>query len=299
MKGIILAGGTGTRLAPITRGVCKQLVPVYDKPMIYYPLSMLMLAGIRDVCIITAPDDEKRFRALLGNGKQLGISISYLEQPSPGGLAQAFILARDFIAGEPCCLILGDNLFYGDGLPSLLRRCTTLTEGALAFGYKVRDPERYGVIEFDEARRALSIEEKPEHPRSRYAVTGLYFYDSGVSDRAASLAPSPRGELEMTDLNNLYLREDKLFVELLGRGIAWFDMGTFESLHQASSFVRAIQMRQGLKISCIEEVAYRMGYINAEQLRQLAEPRLKNGYGQYLLEVLAEHAPNRSLRAKK
>lgn len=286
MKGIILAGGSGTRLFPITRGVCKQLMPVYDKPMIYYPLSMLLLAGIRDICIITTPGDQARFRELLGDGSQFGVQLTYVMQPSPDGLAQAFLLARDFLAGEPCCLILGDNLFYGDSLPAVLRRCAQLEDGGIVFGYKVRDPERYGVVEFDAESRVLSIEEKPEKPKSRYAVTGLYFYDGTVADMAATLKPSPRGELEITDLNNLYLREGRLKVEFLGRGIAWLDTGTFESLHQASSFVRAVQNRQGLKISCIEEIAYRMGYIDAAALERLAAPMLKNDYGQYLMDIL-------------
>lgn len=290
MKGIVLAGGSGTRLAPITRGVCKQLMPVYDKPMIYYPLSMLLLAGIRDICIITTPGDQPRFQELLGDGSQFGVCFTYVVQPSPDGLAQAFLLARDFLAGEPCCLILGDNLFYGDRLPSLLRRCANLTEGGTVFGYKVRDPERYGVVEFDADSRVLSIEEKLAKPKSRYAVTGLYFYDGAVADMAATLKPSARGELEITDLNNLYLREGRLKVEFLGRGIAWLDTGTFESLHQASSFVRAVQNRQGLKISCLEEIAYRMGYIDAAELERLAAPMLKNDYGQYLMDILHDRA---------
>lgn len=290
MKGIVLAGGSGTRLAPITRGVCKQLMPVYDKPMIYYPLSMLLLAGIRDICIITTPGDQPRFQELLGDGSQFGVCFTYVVQPSPDGLAQAFLLARDFLAGEPCCLILGDNLFYGDRLPTLLRRCANLTAGGTVFGYKVRDPERYGVVEFDADSRVLSIEEKPAKPKSRYAVTGLYFYDGAVADMAATLKPSARGELEITDLNNLYLREGRLKVEFLGRGIAWLDTGTFESLHQASSFVRAVQNRQGLKISCLEEIAYRLGYIDAAALERLAAPMLKNDYGQYLMDILHDRA---------
>ena len=290
MKGIVLAGGSGTRLAPITRGVCKQLMPVYDKPMIYYPLSMLLLAGIRDICIITTPGDQPRFQELLGDGSQFGVCFTYVVQPSPDGLAQAFLLARDFLAGEPCCLILGDNLFYGDRLPTLLRRSANLTAGGTVFGYKVRDPERYGVVEFDADSRVLSIEEKPAKPKSRYAVTGLYFYDGAVADMAATLKPSARGELEITDLNNLYLREGRLKVEFLGRGIAWLDTGTFESLHQASSFVRAVQNRQGLKISCLEEIAYRMGYIDAAALERLAAPMLKNDYGQYLMDILHDRA---------
>ncbi|WP_035066472.1 glucose-1-phosphate thymidylyltransferase RfbA [Nitratidesulfovibrio termitidis] len=288
MKGIILAGGSGTRLYPITMGVSKQLMPVYDKPMIYYPLSVLMLAGIREICIITTPADQPRFRELLGDGAQLGLSFTYIEQPRPEGLAQAFLLARDFLAGEPSCLILGDNLFYGDRLPSLLRQCARLEHGGVVFGYKVRDPERYGVVEFDTACKVISIEEKPAEPRSRFAVTGLYFYDGRAPELAAQLAPSPRGELEITDLNNLYLREGSLSVEFLGRGVAWLDTGTFESLHQAASFVRAVQDRQGLKIACIEEIAWRKGYIDDAALRTLAAPMLKNDYGRYLMDIMED-----------
>ncbi|MBZ2172463.1 glucose-1-phosphate thymidylyltransferase RfbA [Nitratidesulfovibrio sp. SRB-5] len=288
MKGIILAGGSGTRLYPITMGVSKQLMPVYDKPMIYYPLSVLMLAGIREICIITTPADQPRFRELLGDGSQLGLSFTYIEQPRPEGLAQAFLLARDFLAGEPSCLILGDNLFYGDRLPSLLRQCAKLEKGGVVFGYKVRDPERYGVVEFDTACKVISIEEKPAAPKSRFAVTGLYFYDGRAPELAARLAPSPRGELEITDLNNLYLREGNLSVEFLGRGVAWLDTGTFESLHQAASFVRAVQDRQGLKIACIEEIAWRKGYIDDDALRALAAPMLKNDYGRYLMDIMED-----------
>ncbi|MGX7949916.1 glucose-1-phosphate thymidylyltransferase RfbA [Oleidesulfovibrio alaskensis] len=288
MKGIILAGGSGTRLYPITRGACKQLLPVYDKPMIYYPLSVLMLAGIREVCIISTPADLPRFRDILGDGSALGLSFSYIEQPSPDGLAQAFVLARDFIAGQPVCLILGDNLFYGTGLATLLENSARLQQGGIVFGYKVRDPERYGVVEFDKNARVISIEEKPQSPKSRYAVTGLYFYDGRVADVAAGLTPSARGELEITDLNNEYLKQGRLQVEFLGRGVAWLDTGTFESLHQASSFVRAVQDRQGLKIACIEEIAYRKGYICADRLRELAAPMMKNEYGKYLMEVASE-----------
>lgn len=291
MKGIILAGGSGTRLAPITRGVCKQLMPVYDKPMIYYPLSLLMLAGIRDICLITTPEDRSRFEQLFGTGEQLGIQLTYIEQPKPEGLAQAFILARDFLAGEPCCLVLGDNLFHGDSILPLLRSATELTRGAIIFGYKVSDPERYGVVEFDDNQRVLSIEEKPTKPKSRYAVTGLYFYDGRAAELAATLTPSARGELEITDLNNIYLKENTLKVEFFGRGVAWLDTGTFESLHEASSFVQTVQNRQGMKIACIEEIAYRMGFISPEQLRTLAEPMLKNAYGQYLADVLADSTP--------
>lgn len=286
MKGIILAGGSGTRLYPITRGMCKQLIPVYDKPMIYYPLSVLMLAGIREICLISTPFDLPNFRNLLGDGSQLGLSISYTEQPSPDGLAQAFLLARKFIDGKPCCLILGDNLFYGGYLPRLLSAGTCLTHGGIVFGYKVRDPERYGVVEFDENNHVISIEEKPRRPKSRYAVTGLYFYDGRAADLAASLRPSARGELEITDLNNLYLREGSLEVRFLGRGVAWLDTGTFDSLHQASAFVRAVQDRQGLKIACPEEIAYSRGYIDAAQLENLARPMLKNEYGLYLMDIL-------------
>jgi glucose-1-phosphate thymidylyltransferase len=256
--------------------------------MIYYPLSVLMLAGIREVCIISTPADLPRFRDILGDGSALGLSFSYIEQPSPDGLAQAFVLARDFIAGQPVCLILGDNLFYGTGLATLLENSARLQQGGIVFGYKVRDPERYGVVEFDKNARVISIEEKPQSPKSRYAVTGLYFYDGRVADVAAGLTPSARGELEITDLNNEYLKQGRLQVEFLGRGVAWLDTGTFESLHQASSFVRAVQDRQGLKIACIEEIAYRKGYICADRLRELAAPMMKNEYGKYLMEVASE-----------
>ena len=286
MRGIILAGGSGTRLYPITRGACKQLIPVYDKPMIYYPLSVLMLAGIREICLISTPMDLPHFQNLFGDGSQLGLSISYVRQPSPDGLAQAFLLARDFIGGKPCCLILGDNLFYGDRLSRQLAADTGLERGSIIFAYKVKDPERYGVVELDEHERIIGIEEKPQAPKSRYAVTGLYFYDGRVSDMAATLRPSGRGELEITDLNNLYLREGSLQARFLSRGVAWLDTGTFDSLHQASAFVRAVQDRQGLKIACPEEIAYSRGYIDAAQLEALAAPMLKNEYGMYLMDIL-------------
>jgi glucose-1-phosphate thymidylyltransferase len=294
IKGIILAGGSGTRLYPITRGICKQLVPVYDKPMIYYPLSVLMLAGIREICLISTPSDLPLFRRLLGDGSQIGLSFHYVEQSRPEGLAQAFLLARDFIRGEPCCLILGDNLFYGDDLLRQLAAGTALEKGGLVFGYKVRDPERYGVVEFDGDNKVISIEEKPNRPKSRYAVTGLYFYDGLVADMAATLRPSARGELEITDLNNLYLRAGTLSVHLFGRGVAWLDTGTFDSLHQASAFVRAVQDRQGLKIACIEEIAYARGYIDAGRLEALAAPMLKNEYGMYLMDILEHERKERN-----
>ncbi len=286
MKGIILAGGSGTRLYPITLGTCKQLLPVFDKPMIYYPLSVLMLAGIREICIISTPLDLPRFQNIFGDGGHLGLSIEYQVQDKPEGLAQAFILTRNFINGEPSCLVLGDNLFYGASLTGELEDCTRLEHGGIVFGYQVRDPERYGVVEFDEHRRVKSIEEKPQKPKSRYAVTGLYFYDGQAAELAATLKPSPRGELEITDLNNLYLAQGNLQVRLLKRGVAWLDTGTFESLHQASSFVRAVQDRQGFMIACLEEIAYTKGYIDAAQLEKLAAPMLKNAYGQALMRLL-------------
>ena len=288
MKGIILAGGRGTRLHPLTLGVSKQVLPIYNKPMIYYPLSLLMLSGIRDILIISTPEDLPIFRRLLGDGRQWGLKFSYAEQGEPRGLAEAFLIGRDFIGHDPVCLILGDNIFFGQGLPGTLRRAAAiLSEGALIFAYMVRDPERYGVVEFDAAGHALSIEEKPKQPRSNFAVPGLYFYDNRVVELAAGLRPSARGELEITDLNRLYLAEGQLRVELLRRGIAWLDAGTHESLLQAANFVQTVEERQGLMIGCPEEIAYRMGYISAEQLRLLAE-RLGNGYGGYLLNVLNE-----------
>jgi len=286
MKGIILAGGSGTRLHPLTRVISKQLLPVYDKPMIYYPLSTLMLAGIRDILIISTPSDLPRFHDMLGDGSSLGLNFSYVEQPSPDGLAQAFLLGAEFIGREAVSLVLGDNIFYAQGLSGVLRRAADLQKGGIIFAYPVKDPERFGVVEFDEEQTVLSIEEKPRVPKSRYAVTGLYFYDNDVVDIARGLKPSARGELEITDVNNAYLRRGDLHVELCGRGWAWLDMGTHESLLRAANFVRMVQENQSLRIACVEEIAYRMGYIDAEQLERLAGDMLKNDYGQYLLEVL-------------
>ncbi len=285
MKGIILAGGSGSRLYPLTLSVSKQLLPVYDKPMIYYPLSVLMMAGITEILVITTPAENHLFKALLSDGSQWGIELEYAIQPEPGGLAQAFLIGRDFIAGNPCCLILGDNIFYGHGLIDLLIQAVSRSEGATVFGYWVKDPERYGVAEFDDSGQVISLQEKPEKPKSHYAVTGLYFYDNQVSELAASLKPSARGELEITDLNNLYLGQGRLWLEKMGRGLAWLDTGTHESLLQAGNFIETIEQRQGLKICCPEEIAYRQKWIDREQLKQLSERLKSNGYGRYLLDL--------------
>lgn len=287
-KGIILAGGSGTRLHPVTQAISKQLLPIYDKPMVYYPLSALMLAGLQDILIISTPQDTPRFRDLLGDGSQWGLNLQYVVQPSPDGLAQAFILGREFIGNDPAALVLGDNVFYGHELQTLLTNAHGRQNGATVFAYPVSDPERYGVVEFDAAGKAISLEEKPAKPRSRYAVVGLYFYDNDVVDIAANLKPSPRGELEITDVNKAYLAAGKLSVEIMGRGMAWLDTGTHDSLLEASHFVQTIERRQGLKVCCPEEIAYRMGFIDATQLEKLAAPLAKSGYGQYLQDVLKE-----------
>ena len=289
-KGIILAGGSGTRLHPATLALSKQLLPVYDKPMVYYPLSTLMLAGMREVLLISTPQDTPRFQSLLGDGSRWGMDIRYCVQPSPDGLAQAFILGRDFVGGHPSALVLGDNIFHGHDLQPLLQRAGQREGGATVFAYHVTDPERYGVVEFDAGRRAISIEEKPKVPKSNYAVTGLYFYDAQVCDIAASIAPSARGELEITEVNAAYLRQDQLAVEIMGRGFAWLDTGTHDSLLEAGQFIATLEKRQGLKVACPEEIAFRAGWISADELERQAQPMLKNGYGQYLLQVLREKA---------
>ncbi|HOG05202.1 MAG TPA: glucose-1-phosphate thymidylyltransferase RfbA [Paludibacter sp.] len=288
MKGIILAGGAGTRLYPITKSISKQIIPVYDKPMIYYPLSVLLLSGMREILIISTPQDIHLYENLLGDGKELGIDIQYAIQPSPDGLAQAFIIGEEFIGNDTVCMILGDNIFYGFDFSKILREAAQLKEGAIVFGYYVRDPERYGVAEFDAKGRVISLEEKPAKPKSNYAVTGLYFYGNDVIEKAKSLKPSKRGELEITDLNRLYLEENRLSVKLMGRGMAWLDTGTHDSLLDASNFIATIESRQGLKVACIEEIAYRNGYIDKEQLLKLAEPLKKNHYGEYLIKIADE-----------
>jgi glucose-1-phosphate thymidylyltransferase len=288
MKGIVLAGGSGTRLYPLTRGISKQLLPIYDKPMVYYPLSTLMLAGIREILVITTPHEQDGFKRLLGDGTDFGIRIAYAAQPNPNGIAQAFIIGRSFVGKDSVALALGDNIFFGHGFPEHLRRAAGNTSGATVFGYRVRDPERYGVVEFDSGGRAIGLEEKPTHPRSCYAVTGLYFYDNQVIDIAANLEPSPRGELEITDVNLAYMRNQMLRVEMLGRGIAWLDTGTHESLLQAANMIQALEERQGLMVACLEEIAYKMEYITAKDITRLAEKMKGSGYGQYLIQMLEE-----------
>lgn len=295
MKGIILAGGSGTRLYPLTKSISKQILPIYDKPMIYYPLSVLMFAGIKDILIISTPQDLSMFQNLLGNGQEIGLSLQYAEQQHPNGLAEAFIIGEEFIGDDSVALILGDNIFFGQGFPAILQKVANRERGATVFGYRVKDPERFGVIEFDSEQRVLSIEEKPQKPKSNFAATGLYFYDNDVIEIAKSIKPSSRGELEITDINKVYLQREKLQVELLGRGFAWLDTGTHESLLEASVFIETVEKRQGFKVACLEEIAYRMGYISKDQLIALAQPLLKNEYGQYLLDIAEETFNNEEL----